>query len=172
MVHFDPMASEDNDPIVPVVVATPPVAPELPVQASSDPDSIKYPWDTPQHNYHNSRVLCDQAGLTLEEKNTICACLYQESRFDNGATHANVLNGKVVSTDWGIAQVNDYYHIGVGKDFSTVVYVVDNPDKVIAWMIGMYQHGLLKQWVSFSSGAYLQWLSTDSPMWGLATSVS
>jgi hypothetical protein len=125
-------------------------------------------FDTQHNAYHATRVLCDAAGLTLEEKNLICACIFQESRFKNTAKGVNRgPNGEVLSTDWGLCQINDYYHIGKNKDFPSVDYVLQNPDKVVQWMISMYKHGLLKQWVSYSSKAYLKWLSPGSPMWSL-----
>lgn len=135
-----------------------------------NPDCITYPWDTPQHIYHNVRVLCDNAGLTVDEKNTICACIYQESRFNPEAiNHNKNAAGTILSTDYGICQINDFYHIGSGKEFPSATFVLNNPGADVKWMISMYQHGLLKQWVSYSSGAYKQWLSPESPMWALAS---
>lgn len=124
-------------------------------------------WDTPQHAFHSVRVLCDEADLTIDEKNLICACIYQESQFKNTAKNANrsKITGAILSTDWGLCQVNDFYHIGQDKDFPSVDFVLNNPAEVVNWMISMYKHGELKMWVSFSSGAYKKWLSTWSPMW-------
>lgn len=133
-------------------------------------------WDTPKHCWHAVRVLCDQAGLLINEKNLICACIYQESRFQNylpdGAPVRNdnlAQDGSISSSDWGIAQVNDYYHIGRGKDFPSVDYVLGNPDAIVQWMIDMYKRGNLKLWSSFSTGAYKAWLLQSSPMWTLAS---
>lgn len=132
-----------------------------------NPDTM-LPWGSASNNYHNVRVLADLAGLSLDDKNDLCACIYQESGFDPNAQHANTnAAGVILSTDYGICQINDYYHIGPGKDFPSVEYVLDNPEADVKWMISMLQHGLLKQWVSFSSGAYLQWLKPTSPMWAL-----
>lgn len=166
---------EPDEPL-PVSPSTmPPEAPKQPqdespaAPAPSGPDSYTYPWDGPVHNWHNVRVLCDEAGLTPEEKNLISACIYQESRFDNNAVnHNRSASGAILSTDYGICQVNDYYHIGAGKDFPSLDYVLGKPAQVVAWMIGMYKNGMLKQWVSYSSGAYKQWIIPTSPMWGLA----
>ena len=138
----------------------------MPEPTPANPD-ILVPWDSQKSNYHNVRVLCDLAGLTYDEKNLLCSCVYQESEFLLDAKHPNIVNGKVTSTDWGICQINDYYHIGINKDFPSVEYVLNNPADVVNWMIGMYKHGLLKQWVSYSSGAYQQWLKPNSPMWDL-----
>lgn len=65
-------------------------------------------------------------------------------------------NGKVVSTDWGICQINDYYHSGPNNPSAT--YVVANPDAAVRYMARMFKAGKAGLWVSFSSGAYKQWL--------------
>lgn len=140
----------------------PPTPPKPPV-----PTTSALLWDTPRHAFHSVRVLCDEAELTVDEKNIICACIYQESAFLNTAKNENrsKTTGAVLSTDWGLAQVNDHYHIGPDKDFPSVDFVLSNPAEVISWMISQYKHGNLKMWVSYSSGAYKKWLSTWSPMW-------
>ena len=124
--YYMPMASYDTTPpdesFIPASV--PPVqAPQTPKTAppsvsTPNPDSYTYPWDSPSHNWHNVRVICDDAGLTLDEKNLICACIYQESRFNNNARCENKnAQGIVTSVDVGIVQVNSYFHTGIGKDF-------------------------------------------------------
>lgn len=115
-------------------------------------------WDTPQNSRHSVRVLCDEAGLTLYEKNVITACIQQESNFRNEAVGKNMKNGVLVSTDWGICQINDYYHVGAGKRWSSVEQIVKNPDKAVTWMIQMYKQGHLNLWVSYSSGAYKKYM--------------
>lgn len=144
-------------------------APQAPVTPSIDTLAV---WGTPQNNYHNVGVLCDLAGLSVEEKNKIIRpCIYQESMFDNAAVNHNKnAAGTVLSTDWGICQINDYYHcLPTGTPFESSQYVVNHPTEAVQFMISMYQHGALKQWVSYSSGAYLQWSAANSPMWNLAT---
>ncbi len=161
-------------PPVPLIPIDPHMPPTQPIPAN--PDAIMYPWDTPQHNYHNVRVLCDTAGLSVQEKNLLCSVVYQESEFHNyypsGKPVENLnLNkdGSVSSTDWGLLEINDFFHIGVGKDFPSVEFVLQNPDKVVLWFIGMYQHGNLYQWSSYKTGMNRQWLRPSSPMWLLAT---
>lgn len=153
-----------------------PVEPPEPVptpQPSSEPPPIEQPpplpqvlsFATPKEAWHAVRVLCDEAGLTSQEKDLICAVLYQESRFSNKAVNKNPK-----STDYGIAQINDRFHIGPGKAFPSVDYVLSHPDKVIQWMIRQYKLGNLHWWVAYSSGAYRAWLKPSSPMWQLAAS--
>lgn len=162
---------ESQDPVLPVQQPLPPPNP-IPMPEEPVPNLIETltPWISPKNNYHNTRVLCDQAGLTVDQKNLICACIFQESRFNIDAiNHNKDSQGNILSTDYSLIQVNDFYHIGMGKDFPNVAYVLANPDKQVEWMIHMYEIGLLKQWVSFSSGAYKQWLLPSSPMWLLKT---
>jgi hypothetical protein len=145
---------------------------QTPEMAPSSPDSIMYPWDSQKHNWHNTRVLCDKAGLSLEQKDTICECIYQESEFlANPKPNQNKdkATGQVWSTDYGIVQVNDYYNIGVGKKFPSVEYVIDNPGECVQWMIEIYKStGELKPWASWTTGAYKKWATVGSPMWLLA----
>jgi hypothetical protein len=139
----------------------------------SEPEALSF--ETPKLAFHAVRVICDELGLSLVQKNTLCACVYQESAFMNyrapGVPMTNPnkdKTGKVWSTDYGICQVNDYFHIGPGKDFPSVAYVLANPEKVVRWMAGiMKRTGGLAPWASYSSGAYHQWLSPVSPMWQL-----
>lgn len=150
----------EEEPTMPL--EAPKTLPEAPLPIKP-PSMPKLDFSTPKAAYHSTRVLCDEMGLTLEEKNTICACIFQESRFDNRAIGKNKK-----STDWGIVQVNDFWHIGKGKQFPSVEYVVANPETCVRWMINCLIQKNLEMWASYKSGAYKQWLSTSSPMWALA----
>ena len=122
-------------------------------------------WDTPKHAYHSVRVICDEMGLTVEQKNILCACIYQESQFMNGAVGKNK-----TSTDWGLVQVNDTpgWHIGPGLRFSSVQDVLDHPEKAVRWMVSVMKNtGKLQPWASYTSGAYKKWLVPTSPLWAL-----
>lgn len=145
--------------------------PEAPVVVVP-PKPVGLLWGTQKEAWHSVRVLCDEAGLTYAQKNIVCACVYQESGFlTNPKPNQNKdpKTGHVWSTDYGIAQVNDYWHIGPGKTFPSVQYVLDNPEKVMRWMISvMKKTGALQPWSSYVTGAYLKWLDTRSVMWDLS----
>ena len=135
-----------------------------PVPAQSAPLSPLL-WDTPQNSEHSVRVMCDNFGLSWSNKNIIWACIKQESDFMNyqpdgtPTKHENLnKDGTLSSTDWGIVQINDYYHIGEGKDFPSVDYVMQNPELMVKFMIQMFIEGKLGLWSSFKTGAYLKWL--------------
>lgn len=162
-----------HPPVVPQVepvVPTPPPAVSTPVKPRETPvagppiDTLG-PWDTPENCRQNVRVLCDLSGLSLANKNIITACVQVESGWQNylpdgrPVTHRNLnKDGSLASTDFGICQINDFYHIGPGKDFPSVQYVLDNPQKAVQFMIDMFKAGKLDLWVSYSSGAYKKYL--------------
>ncbi len=156
----------ETSPEVPLEASVSPVEPSLPTNPppmTIGINDLYEDWGKPKNAWHNVRVLCDRAGLSLAEKNVICQCIYQESTFLNSAIGRN--SG---STDWGLVQVNDYWNIGPGKPFPSVAYVVNHPEECVNWMIKMYKQGQLKLWASCSSGAYKKWGAKNSPMWKLA----
>lgn len=141
--------------------------PMTPIPTPSNPD-VMLPWSTPSiaaDNRHNIRVLCDLAGLAVYDKNVITACIEVESSFYNylpngePVEHKNFNpNNSLSSTDWGICQINDYFHIGAGKDFPSVAYVLANPEAVVSWMITQYKAGKITMWSSYTSGAYKKFM--------------
>lgn len=131
------------------------IPPTVPPITTASP----YLWNNRANSRHSVRVICDEMGLSLYEKNVITACIQQESNFDNNAINHNTnVAGRVTSTDWGIVQCNDFYWIGAGKKFSSIKFVLDNPDKMVKWMCAMFKQGKLNLWVSYSSGAYKRYM--------------
>ena len=130
-------------------------------------------FSTPHNAYHSTRVLCDQMGLSLDHcvdvdgemyqpKDIICATIWGESEFDNSSKNINRNSkGVATSTDWGICQINDRYHIGIGNDFPSIQYVLDNPGKCVEWMIKMYQAGHIDWWCAHQNGWYKHFLGKE-----------
>lgn len=119
-------------------------------------------WDTPQNCRHSIRVMCDNTGLSVHDKEIITACIRQESNFNPKAVGVPNSNGTI---DYGICQFNNGvnhngtpFWIGPGADFPDTKYVLDNPDKCVSVMIREYKSGHIGWWSSFSTGAYKQWL--------------
>lgn len=139
------------------ILAPKPETPILPVLPPKSPVDAKpvLKWLYPSDARHSVRVLCDEAGLSTKDKNLISQVVHAESNYNNEAKCENKdKNGNILSVDWGICQINDYWHIGKGKTFPSVRYVLDNPEEVVKWMIKMFKAGKLKLWVAYSSGAY------------------
>lgn len=149
----------------PQTITTIPVSPAQP-----SPVVAPLLWDK-DNARHSIRVMCDNSGLSTSPtinvdgkmyapKDIICACIQQESGFDNNVEPRKNLDktGKVWSTDWGICQINDYWHIIKYHDFKSVDDILQNPQKAVQFMIDCYKDGRIGQWVSYSSGAYKQWL--------------
>lgn len=153
-----PRPAYDQDPASLPMNQDVPTPPTMPPHATLPPETT-YLWDSPANARHSIRVICDELGLTVFEKNLITACIQQESGFKNTAIGQNRDKaGKLLSTDWGICQINDYWNVGIGKRWSSVEQIVKNPDKAVKWMIEMYRQGHLNLWVSYSSKAYLKYM--------------
>ena len=143
------------------IPVTPALTVTVPIPSTPAVDTIapKYLWDTPINAKHSVRVICDEEGLSVNDKNLICAVIEAESGFYNTAKNLNKRSdGTVSSTDFGICQINDRYHIGVGKDFPSVDYVLNNPDQAVRWMIKMYKAGLITMWCAYTNGSYKRFL--------------
>lgn len=122
---------------------------EPPVGPLSDP-APKYDWSTPETARHSLRVICDEEGLSVEQKNLMSQVVHCESGYYIHAKHPNLINGKLSSTDWGICQWNDYFH---GKEI-TPEESMNNPEKAVRLMCKYVKEGLIKQWVCYSAGLY------------------
>lgn len=141
-----------------------------PLPAPTVTETSPLEWATPKQAYHSTRVLCDELGLAFKDKNEVCATIYGESEFNNNAVCKNRNSkGEVTSSDWGICQINDYWHCGKGKTFPSAQYVVSNPEKAVRFMIKMYKAGKIDLWIAHKNGRYLQFLKKNSPMWKLAS---
>ncbi len=110
-------------------------------------------------NEQSIMALCLNSGLSQELAQVLVACIHVESDFDQYAIHLNdEMDGSVSTIDYGICQVNDYFHIGTGKDFSTPEEVLSNPKACIEWMINLFKQGKMNLWMSYTSGAYKRYL--------------
>ncbi len=118
-----------------------PIPPVVP-----NPDVLG-PWDTPANCRHNVRVIADMEGLTVDKKDDFSKTIHCESNYNPKCIHPNIVNGHVSSTDFGIAQINDYWHIGPGKDFPSSDYVLNNPEACVRWMAKQWLAGNGRLWV-------------------------
>jgi Transglycosylase SLT domain len=123
----------------------------------------KYQWDTTLHARHSTRVICDEEGLTWDEKNIITACIMQESQFNPRAIGRINSDG---TQDFGLCQYNNGmnrhgvpYWIGKGAAFESVDEVLDDPEKNVRIMIATMKAGHIGWWASYSTGAYRKWLA-------------
>ncbi len=137
----------------------------------------QYVFDTPTEAEHSVRLLCDAEALSWEQKNELAGTIWGESRFKNfkedgtplvhlnyeehedGTFILDAEGNKILSsTDYGLCQINDHYHIGAGKDFPSVDYVMQNPRKVVEWMINMYKAGKINLWDAHLNGSYKNYI--------------
>lgn len=140
-----------NQPNMPPNEQKQPSQPSVPPTPTPAP---RYDWSTPEAARHSLRVICDEEGLTVAQKNLMSQVVHCESGYNIHARHYNLVGGKVVSTDFSICQINDHYHIGPGKDFPSVEYVINNPEAQVRWMCTMVKEGKINLWVCASSGLF------------------
>lgn len=149
-------------------IPMPSEASKQPVQPPTDPDAL-LPWTTFDNCRHNVRAIADLEGLSLQQKNDFSSTLHCESNYDNTIIMLNCVNafvrstnydvtkhGKILSKDVGICQVNTYWHIGPGKDFSSEDYVQQNPEAVVHWAAHIFKTSP-KTWVCYSKGMYTKY---------------
>lgn len=115
--------------------------------ANVPPNDTMVPWTGKENCRHNVRVLCDLEGLTEQQKDDLSSTVNCESGYNPACIHPNIVNGKVASTDYGICAINDFWHIGEGKDFISTEYVLANPAECIKWMISQWKSGNGRLWV-------------------------
>lgn len=115
-----------------------------------------YIWSPPDLARHSVRVICDEEGLTVEQKNTMCATIGGESGWDITATNKNIspTTGKVTSVDYGLCQWNNVYH---GKEISPDE-ALNNPEKAARLMCAYWKRGQRDLWVAYKNGRYKQFL--------------
>lgn len=153
--------TQENDPklLEETPAAPAPVTPTVPQR-----EEPKYKWNTKEAAKASCRAICKEEGLTLEQTNTLVATVQGESQFNTQAVNRNIAkDGKtVLSTDWGICQINDYYHIGQGKSFPSVTFVLSNPDACIRWMCKQWKLGNRNWWIAYKNGSYKKYLETSA----------
>lgn len=154
----------------PVSLYVPPSATITPTSTPTAPRAIltptaPYDWSTPEAARHSLRVICDEEGLTLDQKNNMSRTIHCESGYVQHVVMYNTesgpvrrekyepaKHGKIYSIDTGIAQWNDVYH---GNEISKHDAEYD-PEKAIRLMCKYVKSGQLKQWVCWSSGKALK----------------
>lgn len=128
---------------------------KLPVESQSEatpiPVTPKYLWDTPEQARHSFRVICDESGLSVDDKNLLSQVLNCESGFKAKTVHPNSDKRKTV--DNGIAQFNDFWYNSVISPEDAL----NNPEKACRVFISEFKQGNLKNWVCYSSKLYLNY---------------
>jgi hypothetical protein len=151
----------DSEPLISPVVAPepppatiPPPAPPTPPPPLTTPPTSKYDWAGPTAVRHSVRVICDEEGLTVEQKNTMCATIGGESEYNPNAINYNRINGKLYSTDYGLCQWNDVYH---GSEISPQDALHD-PEKAVRLMCAYWKRGQRTLWIAYKNGSYKNYL--------------
>lgn len=117
---------------------------------------MKYNWSTQEKARHSVRVICDEEGLTVKDKNDLCGTVGGESGWKSIRSKNKNFDG---TYDWGIAQINEKYWIGEGKLFPTTQYVLDNPEICVRWMCKQWKAGKKNWWYAYKNGSYRKYMN-------------
>lgn len=105
----------------------------------------KYNWDNPQNVRKSIRIICDEEGLTLKQKNEITETINCESGFKTNAVNKNT-NG---TSDYGIIQANSYWYIGKGKPIPSIEVALNDPTFCVRIMARAFKNGRAKDWICY-----------------------
>lgn len=144
-------------PVAPLIPPSPPIMPPEPAKQPTATAPVIYLWDTPENARHSLRVICDEEGMTPQQKNLMSQVVHCESGYSIKATHPNLnAYGNVASTDYGICQWNDWWHWIKSQEISPED-ALNNPEKAVRLMCKYVKEGLISQWVCYSSGLYMKY---------------
>lgn len=122
-----------------------------PSNATQESLTPKYDWSTPDAAKHSLRLICDEEGLSVFQKDTMSQVVHCESGYKTNIVHPNKRpSGAVTSTDYGICQWNDFFH---GKEI-TPDEALHDPEKAVRLMCQYVKAGRISQWVCYSAGLY------------------
>jgi hypothetical protein len=134
-------------PTAPQVVETP-SNPVVPVQNDVP---VVLDWSSPILARHSVRVICDEEGLLVKDKNDLCATVGAESGWNPNAIGKPNFDG---TRDYGICQINTKYWIGTGKKFPSTDFVLTHPSECIRWMCEQWKAGHQDWWYGWKTGNY------------------
>lgn len=124
-----------------------PIAPPIPVEPIKPVEPIvpSYLWDTKANARNSVRIICDEEGLTLKQKNEVTETINCESGFKTNAVNKNT-NG---TSDYGIIQANSYWYIGKGKPIASIDEAINNPTFCVRIMARAFKNGRAKDWICY-----------------------
>ena len=102
--------------------------------------------------------ICQDLKMTQAQIVDLFSTIDCESGWNPDCVHRNLVDGKVSTTDYGLCQVNDYWHIGTGKSFPTSQYVLENPLECLKWMAKEFIDGNQHLWVCYLRGMYKDYI--------------
>lgn len=127
-------------PIVEPIIIKPPEPPPPPEVIIPNPEP-KYLWNTYENARHSTRVICDEEGLTVFQKNQLTETIKCESGFKPDVIHINA-NG---TKDCGIAQLNEKYYLTPNN--MTCEDAISDPEKCIRITARAFKKGREHDWI-------------------------
>jgi murein DD-endopeptidase MepM/ murein hydrolase activator NlpD len=103
--------------------------------------------------------VCRDSGLPATLAEELWATIAAESGFNPNARNDNRDSyGTVVSTDYGLCQLNSHWYIGADKDVKTPFEALTNPEKCVRVMANAFANGHADDWIAHRTGSFRPYL--------------
>jgi hypothetical protein len=103
--------------------------------------------------------VCREEKLSATATAELFATISGESQFNPRAINNNRdEHNVIVSTDYGLCQLNSRWYIGPNKDVKTPDEALSNPEKCVRVMARAFKAGRADDWIAHRNGAYLMYL--------------
>lgn len=133
-----------------------PTSETTPVAEIPKPETLKYDWSTQEKARYSVRMICDEEGLSVKDKNDLCATVGAESGWK---PRQRSLKANFDGTyDHGIIQLNEKYWIGEGKLYPNIEAVYNDPEGCIRWMCRNWKRNK-NWWYAYKNGSYLRYMN-------------
>ncbi len=143
----------DNVPIVPTPQWTP--VNEWDVQNRSKKFG-DYPLDKKKKLFIMARQVCLDKNLSPQMTAELLATIFGESFWNPFCQNENKVNGKVVSTDFGLTQLNDFYFLKPRK--MTGEEAMLNPKLCVEIMADNFKQGHADYWIAHRNQSFRAYL--------------
>lgn len=127
-----------------------------------EPEPIKEPEPMPEPETLQAmaRRVCKEVGLTTEMTRHLMATIHGESGWNPKARGRNYdkKTKKLLSTDWGLCQLNDKWYVGPKCEIKTPEEAIANPEKCVRVMAKAWKKGRAVDWRAYKYKSYLSFI--------------
>lgn len=136
--------------IIKALRAQPALQPKVEPKVELPPEVVEKIIEPPVESINDLIYrICKEEGLSKDLTNQLWNTIKGESNFNPRAiNHNKDKYGKILSTDYGLCQWNDYYHIGKNKTIPTVELAYD-PEYSVRKMAQFFRAGKQRLWMAW-----------------------
>ncbi len=116
----------------------------------------EYAEEGKKEAFRMAKRKCEEAGFDEKRTTEFLATIMAESGWNVFCINENKINGKVVSTDFSLTQLNDYWYLRPRN--LTGEQVMNNPELAVDIMIDGWKRGREDDWIAHRNGGYRNFL--------------